>query len=1177
MQADLAPLTKGGVSELHALSRAIGVNTQSYTFDPKDNRTVENFTLQHLAEGHPIYIGQSMASAIESANPSIFRVMPVARADGIVFRHQYFEVVKELAVETPEQAPPNYIEVRENESEATLTRHALGVTATVQELRTAKGQFFFMGKLIYLAVAFVEQFELHALRALTQNPSAYAHYVASRNVWDIDLARAGRARDEYWDIVRRHDNGFFVLRDLVVQDFSDKGLSLTHVLMRSGTRSLIANSSLRTEFYRSGNGSLARAQELGDSIGEVIGGLEIIVVRAYEYAEKDLRIDPLDRHTIIGAHYRMAPNFHPQCDMERWCSAYMEIEIYSVEEDEWQRISLQTAIEASGRFGPEGRLHIWHEELIDGWDAYVSENRRTVPVFDGQYDMFFYVSANAQGVRAVNKVAVFGHMEEWALTHETHFRTANGIAAYIRRLLDKEDIDAIRRGLADIRELYELPITETDLAFISASTEAGRFGVPQLPTANIDANLTGYKPRGYGSIAGYFELASASRDPRLAYVDRELSQRAARFQDAALKLHQAFQALFDRDTHLALNPMFAPEGLRAGSNTKNSDNINSALNFLQNILDQNKATLYFDSSAAAVPGGRPLRTAFGTNQPPEIDPFDEDAPEEYREVQDLLGDISVPSLLRVFGSADALAAFERRFATSSFGRKYAAYLTRTRGPVSADGDGADDAAVAAADESVFLKFVRNEAVSRGTPVEKLSVLKRAVDYVMSNNTTGTSPRGDFTSATLRSLGDRVVLQEGETEPELPTGTARQTGLVASVDAIRFSDPTVRQRVRITSPLTPGQVLTANDLTDENLEQLDATGNNTNLSRLMVFTSARIQPGIRADQSAPSDNIRKGRFDGNTVPAFAYSAFVDKIGAEPVINEQLAKRYAFYGNLPDWLLRVSGQMFLLAPVIRQSFEAMAIHDIPLPVSFLLEQFNRRYITSSIIFISQNPAQPVGNVYMLDPDCHVGRDAITKKIMYHFSMYIGAMIHDPRRYFEARDVQVIGYEGGENGQPIDQDTFNLNALTQMRIGDPSLLVFMQPAHVLVGGTLDSKVKATHDIRGYSNRVGNVRSAVFGQERPHHPSALFYTTKLGLDGMKLMTRELCFEFHHDPSVLNSVTHQGTQRIYNPATGNYELFLHSHEPFGTSTGPGSRDLRVSNMPQHYPPSDRAKWIIAG
>lgn len=1163
LQTDIQPLVSAGVSELRALARAIGVNPQRFEFHPEDARAIESFTLEHLAAGNPVYIGSSITSAMQSANAGIFRLMPMLRADGIEFVSQWFEVVPEIAVETPAQAPPNYLEIKERQQTATLTRHALGVTATVQELRTAKGQFFFMGKLIYLTVAFVEAAEMHAFQALVETPTAYANYVLRTAAWEMDLARAGRARDEFWDILRRSPNGFFELRDSLENEFAGKNLFLTHVLMREGVRSVIANSPMRTQYFLRGPGAADNAEQLADSIGDVIGGLEIIVVRAYRYEEKDLAVDPLDRHSIIGAHFRMAPNFHPQCGLDKWCSAMMEIEIYSVNDDDWQRIDLKTAINESGRFSDDGKLHPWHDELITGFKQYANANQRSVPIFDSQYDMFLYLVEAPNGETYVNKTAVIGHMEPWALTEETVMRTARGIVNYVKTQMNEKELDAIRIGLDDIATLYETVPTVLQNTIWRASTANGRYGAPRLLPRTVvaglsadGANLTNFRPSGYGTVAGYLELGSAFRNPELAYIDQALAERAQNFANASVKLHQAFRTVFDDRTHPALVPAFAPQYLRASSATKNSAKINSSLNFLQNIVDQNKAVLVFSPAAGEREPALAPSSGVVTLQA-----LPEDSP--YAPVVDRLRIYPDPIVARVFMSPETLGSFEARFAASEFGKKYAAYLKKRRPPVSEDGEQATT--ILADGGPLFEQFVTNEVLTRPSVTSQVALLKNAIRNVEQ----GTAPRQINANILAGLASDEAAALRPQVERRPAPAGARPVGLAVSVDALLEAPDAVRRDLGIMSPITPGQVLRVEDLTEENLRDLDSSGPNNNVTRLVTFASARasrVMPGARGE--IPTGEEREGisAFDGAQLPSFAFENFVDIVGADLVENTNLSTRYEMFGNMADPLLRIAGQMLVLAPVHRQTFLSFVDRDVPQPVGFLIEQFNRRYVTSSMVFISQNPDQPIGNIYFLDPDMHVGRDAIRKTIMYHMSMYLGAVINDPKRYFIAHDVFVVGYMGGENAVPFDQESFSAGQLDILDEDGPSLLFFMEPAHVLIGGTPETKVPTTHDIRGYSERLGNARASALKNERPHHPSALYYTTKLDLDSIKRMGINNWFDFTRLPGIYNTVTHQGAQRVMTPAKEMFESYLTPHDPFGTAVGPGSRKLRATSAAAHYP-----------
>jgi len=1142
---DEQPLVSPGQSQLRALSRVIGVNEQSQPFMTDDVRAVETYTLQHLAEGKAQYIGATITSVMTSANAAIFQVMPMRLAESTTFRHQYYEFVRELAVETPAQAPPNYLEVRESETTATLTRHSIGITTTAQELRTSKGQFFLIGKFTMATVAFIEQAELHAIRALLDQPSYYAQYYAARGAYELDLARAGRIKDEFWDILRRDDNGFFTLADLVKQDFSMRNLTPTHVIMPEGVRSMIASSSKRTEYSRRGPGAAQNAELLGDSIGDEVAGLSMVIVRAYDFETKRLRIEPLDRNAITGSHYRMG-HFFTNCDLSRYCSAYQEIEIYDMDTDGFQRLDLQTAIAACGRFDAEGKLHPFHYDLVGAWENYTSANNRSVPIFDNQYDMFIYTSVAKNGERYANVASLWGHMEQWALSDDDLHRTASTLAWKVRKSVPRSALEAIAAGLDDIAELYELPWSNNDIAFARQAGAIGRFGAPKLPADG--GGRSNYRPRGYGSVAGYMELANAYNSNELAYVDQALAQRANAFRNAAAQVHRTYSEVFDTSSHPALSPKLVSQIFRSPSTTKNAERINSMLNFFQNIVDQNKAAVYVEPADAQGPGG-----AFA--------PFaDVGEASPYTDLREAVTEFGTTArIASAFESQASIATTEAAFAESQLGRRYAKYArAKNAQGVSVD---ADNAAPLDDGGPLLAQFVEQEVNALPSRQEKVAVVDRVLRYVEQ----GTAPR-NITANVIAAWASKGVPQAEATATS--SQVTSRTPFASSVDALIGSEENARAALSIESPLMPGRKYSVAEIQTENVvSAIDGSGANDNLLRTTLFSGAQLpQQGNRGyGLAAVDEDDDMGTFNGSTQPTWADDAFVDIVGDERVVNEHFMERYRRAGQMSDWLERVSVKMVLLAPITEQTLLSFARNDIALPIGFLVEQFLQRYQTSSFIFVAQNPSSPVGNVYHLDFDVHTGRDAVRKDLMYHISGYLGAVVNDPRRYFVAHDVVVSGYNGGQNTVPFDQDTFEPKSLSRLQREGPSLLYFAVPAHTLAGKSSADKVPLRHDIRGYSDEIGNAQSAAQYQERPHHKSALYYTAKLDLEQIMRPTAQDWFSFDRAPTTANTVTSQGFQRVCNPDSGNYTLHVNSQDVFKNAVYPSVRKLRTSKLPQFY------------
>lgn len=1163
----VAPLVRAGTDSLKAVANILGTGQKAFAFSPNDVRATETFTLQRLAEGKPEYIGFSISTAMQSSNAAIIELMPMLRTNATTFVYEYFSFPKELAIATPAQAPPSYVEVEKRSREVTLDRYALGATTTVQELRTAEGQFIFRGKLITIAVAFIDVAELLAIDAFLTLPTLYAQYYIEAGQHPLDLQRVGRMTDLYFDIMRQRDNGFAELVDMIRQSMSQQNIAPTHVIMVEGMRSLMMASSMKTEYSRFGPGAAANAERLGDAVGDSFDGLRFIVVRAIELRKKDIRISPLERHVIIGGHARL-DHVHQDCDPERWCSKFQTGQIFSMgtPTGSWATIGPMDALWHDGRFSKsDGRLSDWHFTLVESLDDWA--RKCGVPVYKQQYDMFVYLSRSTnddQAASVANVCELWGHMEPWALSHKSADRTTQGCAIAARRNIPADSLAAIRLGLEDIRELYERKLTAEDRAWLRLPGEMGRYGVRALPTAGVGERRN-YQPAGYGSVAGYLEIAASAGVPRTEYIDQGLVARAVAFKKAAVQLHMFFVGLYT-SAHPALSPANAPAFYRRAQEGKGVTNDSSTraslLNFFHNVVDTPKSNLYETEAGAEAAVGPSGWTAL-----PELSTYN-----DLNAVIDIVG--PAPVLVAAFGNEDAVARTEEAYENSTFRTRYDAYVTslRTaaagarrarRGAVSADVEAAEAFGDDEEGASALARFHRREIASAS---KALSAAQKAALYtrVLESVRTNRSPSVISSDLLAAWASDRTTPASATLQSEVPRG-ARPTGYTASLDALRASN---LDGIFLASAVNPGRVVALAEAGAE----MDGSGANTDLLRTSLTSGARPSPtaGVRdalAEQSRAETMSVFGGI-GGSLPPFASSAFTDVVGDEIVVNTNIRDRFARYGGETNWLQRVSGQMFVLAPILQVVLKNMYDRDIPLPVAWLVEQFNRRYRSASMIFISKPSTRPFGNIRYMDADTHIGRNAINKNLMVHVSMYMNATPEDVQDWFIAHDVAIIGYDGGENTEPFDQDTFDINMLDKLPIDGPSLLYFMVPADSLVG-KCEGKTPLTHDIRGSSDAINYRGASVHREsqfaERPYYKSALFYCSKLQLHRIVTPTADDWHRFHRREGTYNTVTHQLLQRVVNPHTLNYDLVIMPTDPFKTNVYPGCKELRESALPRVY------------
>ena len=1190
MQTQLAPLLQAGTDSIQSVVKVLGLPQQNYPFHADHFRAVETYTLQRLAEGKQQYTGYTLTTAMASSNAQIFRVFPFKEAQAIKFMHQYFDFNKELAVQTPAQSPPGYVEVQESSSETTLNRYALGATTTVQELKTSKGQFIWRGKLIIVAIAFIETSELLAIQTLLTVPSIYAKYFVASGQHPLDLARAGRMKDLFWDILRSRENGMSELIDSMKQEFSTQNIMPTHVILTEGMRSLIMASDYKKEYYRIGASANRNSTELGDAVGDTYAGVELIVVRPIELRKKDLRIAPLERLAVVGQHFRI-DHFYQNCDLREWCSNYMAIQVFTMEHDMFEEINIENCLEADHRFNrADGKLSDHHHILAADPDNQAGNRGVPVLVEDKvpQYDMFLYTVRNTEGKVQTRVAALWGQMEHWALGNKAVTRTAETMRNLFNEIVDKKKIAAIDRGLEVIRELYEKDPTDTDTAIMSIAIDdmrgkpRPRYGVPMPPTYTRigvtaeQAAARRFRPYGYGSVAGLLTLARVT-DP---FYDPELIRDAIAFREAIVPVHQLFIKIFGI-SHPALDPNNAPVAFRNNGTTSADRTANSMLNLFTNIFDVNKSTLFITKNA--------VPNAQNADVFEDIPETDASGDTNYRFLSQALELSGYPrALAPYFGTAERLQAFEAQFSASPLARQLARFLKqrteaqqqrarRRRGAaptdedaaqaIVIDGDGSGASTLKQLHE-LLLAEVISPTDTDNFNTRIVAFYSRIVQLVVKRQEL--SP---FDIDSLRALTGAGINYAGDESTNIVDAAARgnfvSTPFVGSLNSTSGLEATLR----LASPFNPDQPVDFSKASNKDRAAVDATGPNIDVTKMTVFSGAKFGFGGSRRQ-AGSYGVDAGSqanspFAGTRMPSFGSAEFQDVVGDELVTNKNLVDRFMQWGGVTDLMLRVCAQMFILAPITVHVLWAFKELNIAQPVAWLVEQPWRRYITTSAIFLSKPDNAPIGNIQWFDPDVHIGRNAINKNIMVHVSMYLGATVDDVHNWLVAYDIAVVGYRGGETTRPFLKHEWKNANINTLGLEGPSLLFFMVPADSLCGNAPD-KTPYTHDIRGFSDAVhysGNSvhRNSKFSR-RPYHKSAAFYTSLWNLDKLHTIQREDWHSFHtYRDGTHNTATSQGFQRVYDPHTKQWDRNIMSQDVFKNNVYPGCRELRESLLPRVY------------
>jgi hypothetical protein len=1116
-------------SQLAAVLRITGPLRQSINLtgaNAGDAQALEMLTLSQITRDTYQSLGALVPTIMQSANPGIIELAPLQRAESDKFMLTAYHFHRQFAAQTPAGAPPNYLEVSQVRSEAELTRHALGMRCTAQELRSGIGQFFLRQKTRMLVIGFVEMLELKFFQAVVESPSLFARAAYMRATRASDLARLGRIHNEQWDIMHRHGNSIYLLIDMATREFSSRKLRPTHAVARAGLRSLWASSKERTQFRLYGPGASNNAEMLGSSIGTQLADVKLITINGYDYTESnDIVINPLDRDVAVGSHYRMGV-WNQACDMSDYCSAMAETEITSVNDNAWVYISTPQALRACGRFTADGKLHPFHDTL-----AKTISQRRSVPIVGTEYDMFLYTTQNRLGESVINRTAVLGNMEEWAWPEAAVERSATALEHWLRRdhNMIASDFEAITDGLADIAAIYDLEwldagISFAKAAFLQSETE------PKLPEARAAGAGAGQwalpatvlQPYGFGSAAGYRAIARANGRSDIGWLPAGMVGRAVAFFAALRKLHTLMRTVFDWKTHPALDPRLVPAFARRAGTGDSVDAENSLLNFAQNIVDQNKLPLGL--FAGAVPNGQEAPAKKIATFPVVVAAVPSVA--------------STPITESIFGTQTRKDEFVDAFNASEFGKQYRRYV----GPQK-DGD-----------PPLFVQFLRESLKNPtagqpdyvvGDPEASRAAL--ALVYAANNFVKNGQKLRKVGADELNALKSAAVPEEDAQTPASVDRQIKATWLVSPFSKLTGA---VAATFGLLSPFEPNKVVDpAQFVAQRNL--LDTSGRNDKLARLTVFSAASPSAGVR-EQREQRDARAGDGFDGTMpLPSFAQVEFFEIVGAQLVQSEQLVKRFRKFGALGDtaWLKRVCAQMLLLAPVLEDTMLRLYKCDVPLPIEFLLEQFLQRYRTTSVVFFAHNPAEPSFQSWFYDPDMHSGRDMIQKILAWHMSMYLGVTCRDPQRHIEMRDVCVIGYHGGHNAAFFDQDQWHPKQLTELDYDGPSVLCYAVPCGTLFKAAGADLVPLTHDIRGFTAAIGRGAHA---QRAPDFKSALYYYNKLSLGMLTVASTEAHWNsFHPASDVINTTTHQGAQRFLG-ADRRFSVMVHSHDVWEQDAGPG-------------------------
>jgi hypothetical protein len=508
---------------LEKLNPILALTSKREMFDPTNNQRMTFHSKQQAFNEKYEYLETYFQGALfETPNSFMTQaIFPHRRYDDIYFRWDYIHFQAYPAVRTAQHAPATKVTFETKEGSATMSRYALAVEGLDEDQRTAIGQTMLSGMLSSVAHGFLSVFELNGFRAIFREPAIHQKFFFEAQLYDIDSNRKLQVELQHFDIIRRRENGFPTLVDMVRAELREtQKLDVTDAIIPTGTRSIIARSEWMTQYYRRGDGNkeFADLQGAAPTLQTAFAGVNLHVARTYYFDGANIAVNPMSRTIMIGD-YTIQDDFVEDMPPEQYQTSMTEPSMLSVNENRFEKLTVEWLLKWNNRFDAQGNLRLEHYEIAK--KNYTLANSLNVPAPDKRLDMFIYAT-ETPGQTVFNVASHFGHMEKWALMPHTVAGIGETSAYRVREEMGPAASDAIDAGVNMIRRIRHKLLTPIDEVFMrlaavepvaagagAAGQAAGNTnGGHSLPTLGALTAVAagfpndGYLPAGYGTISG---------------------------------------------------------------------------------------------------------------------------------------------------------------------------------------------------------------------------------------------------------------------------------------------------------------------------------------------------------------------------------------------------------------------------------------------------------------------------------------------------------------------------------------------------------------------------------------------------------------------------------------------------------------------------------------------------
>jgi len=1158
---EMFSVTKGDRT-LSNLLPVLGPPQSPLDFNVEDRLSHEKWPVEKLFEGKQIYLENALSTMVKRThNPFVTDlIMPLTYYDGISFVWSKWHGNRTLAAQTPVGAPPERVTQQRTKFRSTMNRYELGFVVHAETLDNPEGEFALALDLATVGVAFGDTFEQLGLTALLQRKNYHRERLRKFHEQYSNAAELFAWEKLFWDIIRKDPSGrgFYTLAEEVKK--AQRTIISSDVIVPEGFKSLLARGPANEDYYIYGDGARGNVVLGADNIGRnVATGLRIHVVREIEIDKDGMQVRPMHRVKTIGDHFRLE-DYLSDCKPEDYRSCSRTIKVFDMSETRgvFKPVDFLYALNHTERFqndGKVGRLVPKHGDLARNVASKAMAAHLTLK--DGFADMFLYKSDDNTEYKVVD---VLGQMEEVAMPYEAVRATAQTFALRLVESLGAGIRDNLQKGRDLINRIYNKTLTEDDFNNLTktASNAGGvvngvlsgnSYGAHNLDAYDVsNVRQGGFLPAGAGHVAGVFSMADVSNEKVREAIGNENIKVAQNFKSAVTALHSAASSMFS-ESHIAFNPASTPNHFKSSfaEASQAGQKANSIIAFAQNLIDANKAPLYFTGAAANDASNIDLAKGVLGN----VEGATADEQQVLQAVRASIADTASPDTRAKFKNAETLAEFRSQYEQSPFASAYSRLLAqRASDPTEAS---------ELRKNKSFTQFATRhltDLLGSGSITSVGSVMNGVVDAVKSGRamtassieeqlqkwasaaSAGSSSRGIASLASLPASGS--VLTRFTVSPSAMAEAVTKN--VAGSANFALASPTDITRT----------INLQNQFEVSNAEAVSTASLNT------LFAHSNARPF-----NASNNNVDFAMSGADPDLNTYVDTYVNVVGAGNIDqNTNLKVKWAKAVSERDTLVQLGALLLLLAPASRETFEKLYHNDVRVPVAILGERPLRRYEAASCIFAAGGGE--LGEIAWSKFDVHLSSNAMTKEFEGNASIWACAIVKNEERYFLAEDVLVTGYFGGESLRPFTRESFKPEQLDNE---SASVFYFLVPIGSLRG---PESVQKTHDIRGFytpdlieQRLTPSARGLV--TDRPHYPSALYYSQVYAFNRLQTLSMEDSDLFKVDGRHDNTITHQTMQWLWHPQTGKHSEAIMNTDHFGQNIYEGHGDLRTMGAAMHY------------